>query len=167
MNADALIDKLGLEPLPWEGGYYRETWRSDDMVPAGAAPERYGGGRCFGTAIYYLLTPGTTSAMHRVASDEIFHFYLGDPVTMLRLHPDGREDIVTLGPDIAAGQAVQCIVPRGIWQGACLAEGGKFALMGCTVSPGLEFQDFELGEREELLARYPGHPDLIRRLTSG
>jgi len=165
MTADQIIAALGLEPLEPEGGLYRETYRSGEGVAAGALPARYGGGRCFGTAIYYLLTPRTVSRLHRVASDEVFHFYLGDPVTMLWLAPDGGGRVVTLGPDLAAGQHVQVVVPRGVWQGAFLAEPGRWALMGCTVAPGFEYADFAPGDRDALIGRYGDWADLIRRLT--
>lgn len=163
-----IIEQLGLQPHP-EGGYFRETYRSDELLPpAGGQSDplgRYEGVRCLGTAILYLLTPGNFSAMHRLASDEVFHFYGGDPVTMLQLPPgeDGRT--VTLGPDIAGGQEVQVVVPRGVWQGSMLNAGGRYALLGTTVCPGFEFADFELGDAEDLCWQYPPHADLIRRLT--
>ena len=166
MTPQEIIARLNLTPLPGEGGWYRETYRSPERIAAGALPPRYGAARCFCTAIYYLLTPETVSAMHRVKSDEIFHFHLGDPVTMLQLHPDGTAAIVTLGTDIAAGQQLQAVVPAGTWQGAVLNEGGRFALMGCTVAPGYEFDDFELGRRSDLIGRFPQHAALIERLTS-
>ncbi|MBN1555042.1 MAG: cupin domain-containing protein [Phycisphaerae bacterium] len=165
MNAQTIIETLGLAPLPWEGGYYRETYRAEESVAATALPNRYGGERPFGTAIYYLLTPETISALHRVKSDEIFHFYLGDPVTMFLISPDGQSKTVTLGSDIAAGQQVQFAVPKFTWQGAVLNDGGKFALMGTTVSPAFDFDDFELAGRETLLAEFPNHRDWILKLT--
>ena len=126
-EVEQIIERLGLSPHP-EGGCYRETYRSNEKIPPSALPGRYVGERCFGTAIYYLLTPGTFSRLHRLASDEIFHFYLGDPATMLQLHPDGEGRQITLGPDLLAGQHVQVVVPRGVWQGTVLSEGGRFAL---------------------------------------
>lgn len=165
MNSREIIERLNLQPLPWEGGYYRETYRADESVAAGALPGRYGGGRQYCTAIYYLLTPDMISALHRVQSDEIFHFYLGDPVTMFLLSAEGKATTVTLGSDIAAGQQVQFVVPRFTWQGAMLNEGGKFALMGTTVSPAFDFDDFELGSRETLQAKFPAHHEWITKLT--
>jgi len=166
MQASKLISALQLKPLPGEGGWYRETYRSPERIAAGALPPRYGSDRPFCTAICYLLTPDTVSAMHRVKSDEIFHFHLGDPVTMLHLYPDGTAATVTLGPDISAGQQLQVVVPRDVWQGAFVNDGGRFALMGCTVAPGFEFDDFELGRRSDLISRFPRHAALIERLTS-
>jgi len=125
LTPDEVIKLLDLKPLPQEGGFFRETWRSSESIPARGLPDRYAGPRSFGTAIYYLLTPGVFSALHRLPGDEVFHFYLGDPVSMLQLHPGGRSEEVTLGPDITNGQQVQVIVPAGTWQGMHLKEGGR------------------------------------------
>lgn len=165
MKTEDVIERLGLHPHP-EGGFYRETYRSAETLGAGALPARYGAARCFATAIYYMLTPATFSALHRVRTDEIFHFYLGDPVTMLQLSSPGHTSVVTLGSDLRAGQLPQVVVPAGTWQGAMLAEGGAFALMGTTVAPGFEFDDFELGEQDALVAQYYEQAELIRRLTA-
>jgi predicted cupin superfamily sugar epimerase len=164
-TAEELIAALGLRPLPREGGYFRETYRSADVLPAQALPPRYGRDKPAATAIYYLLTSQTCSALHRLPSDEIFHFYLGDPVTMLQLFPNAGGRVITLGPDLLAGQSPQVVVPRGVWQGSLLASGGVFALMGTTVAPGFDFADYEPGDRDQLSARYPEFADLIRRLT--
>jgi len=150
VHADDIRRLLGLEPLPVEGGWYVETHRSR-----------------WSTAIYYLLTPETFSAMHRLASDEIYHFYLGDPVTMLLLGKDGSAEAVTLGTDLAGGQRPQVIVPVGTWQGSRLAAGGRFALLGTTMAPGFEAQELEMGERGALSAAFPGHRDLVEKLTRG
>jgi predicted cupin superfamily sugar epimerase len=160
-----IIEMLNLKPLPTEGGLFAEMYRSDEMIPGDALPPRYSSERCFATAIYYMLPPGSFSAMHRLKSDEIFHFYLGDPVTMLLLYPDGSSDVITLGKDIAKGERVQVVVPRGVWQGMFLNDGGEFALMGTTVSPGFEYEDFELGKRDELVKRYPDRQEMIAGLT--
>lgn len=164
-SADEVIRRLGLAPHPAEGGWFVETWRSAEGTAAEALPARYGGARRFGTAIYYLLTPDTVSAMHRLATDEVFHFYLGDPVTMLHLLPDGQGRIVTLGTDLAAGMRPQVVVPAGVWQGARLAPGGRLALLGCTVAPGFEFDDYEHGARAALTAAWPAFADRIAALA--
>ena len=157
---------LGLRRHPTEGGYFIETYRSVDLFQADRLPDRYGTPHCASTAIYYLLTPQARSEMHRLKSDEVYHFYLGDPVTMLNVWPDGAPDVLTLGPQIAAGERVQHVVPRDVWQGAHLCEGGRFALLGATVAPGFEYADYESAGREQLLALCPGQRELIVRLTN-
>jgi predicted cupin superfamily sugar epimerase len=171
MTAAALIDALDLVPHPEEGGYFRETWRAAEAVAGEGLPLRYGdrGGnasRCFGTAIYYLLTPDTFSHLHRLRSDEVFHFYLGDAVEMLHLAPGGTGRRVVLGCDIAAGERPQVVVPAGVWQGARLVDGGAFALLGCTVAPGFDFADYEHGRRADLLHSWSAWSDLIETLTT-
>jgi predicted cupin superfamily sugar epimerase len=162
-TADEMIELLELRPLPHEGGYYAETYRAPEKLKH--LPERYGSERAFSTAIYYLLTERCRSVMHRLESDEIFHFYAGDQVQMLQLHPDGTGRVVLLGQNFTAGEQWQVVVPQGTWQGARLAAGGRWALMGCTVAPGFEFADFELGRRDELVRMYPEFADTIRLLT--
>jgi predicted cupin superfamily sugar epimerase len=165
ISAEEIIGRLGMQPHPEEGGYFLQTYKSEEVISKAALPKRYPSARAFGTAIFYLLTPDTFSALHRLISDEIFHFYLGDPVTMLQLHPDGCSETVTLGQDILAGQELQVVVRRGTWQGSFLNEGGEFALLGCTVAPGFEYEDYEAGDRETLLQEYPNQRELIIRLT--
>ena len=163
-TAEKLIKLLGLKSHP-EGGYYRETYRSDEIIGQGALPERYTGNRTYGTAIYYLLTLETFSAIHRIKTDEIYHFYLGDPVELVQLLPDGSGCVVTLGNDIAGGAQLQTVVSRGTWHGSRLAEGGKYALLGTTVAPGFEFADNEIGRRSDLMHAYPSFSDTIIALT--
>src|ERR1700722_4107301 len=145
LTADELIRHLGLVPHPKEGGFFRETYRADEALAT--LPTRYQGPRSASTAIYYLLTPSTYSAIHRLQSDEVFHFYLGDPVRMLQLDAEGNGRTIVLGPDVLHEQQLQVLAPRGIWQGSCLEPGGKFALLGCTVAPGFEYIDYESGIR--------------------
>ncbi len=164
-TAEEIIAALGLQPHPLEGGYFRETYRSDDLHPSHALPSRYGRDRSAGTAIYYLLTPDSYSAMHRLRTDEIFHFYLGDPVEMLQLLPDGSGRIITLGTDVLAGHQPQVVVPRGVWQGSLLVPGGRFALLGATVAPGFDYDDYEHGQRVSLLNQFPSFAERIPRLT--
>ncbi len=164
MTADEIKTLLRLEPHPIEGGYYRRTYTS------GVSVALLGGVRPYGTAIYYLLEEGKFSEMHVLASDEIFHFYLGDPVEMFFLLLDGSSALVTLGPDLTAGQQPQVLVPAGVWQGARLVddgktEGGKFALLGCTVTPGFDFADYRSGKYEELAAGWPAEAQRIKKLT--
>ena len=165
MNAKQIIEKFGLQPHPSEGGFFVETYRSEDMISANALPDRYDSPRNVSTAIYYLLTPDTFSHMHRLPTDEIFHFYLGDPVTMLQLFEDGTSQTFTLGQDLAAGHHLQLLAPKNVWQGTRLVDGCKFALLGTTVAPGFDFADYETGEREKLIVAYPEEKEFIKRLT--
>lgn len=165
-SASELIRKLGLQPLPEEGGYYKETYRHAVGVPAEAVGIRHAGVRRLGTAIYYLVVPESFSALHLLQrSDEIFHFYAGDPVEMIQIDPGGKFHTFILGSDVMSGQSPQVVVPGGNWQGLRLKEGGSWALMGTTVSPGFEFEDFEVQSREELLKLFPQHRDAVLRFT--
>jgi predicted cupin superfamily sugar epimerase len=164
-TADELRQLLQLEPLTIEGGFFRETYRSDGHIPQSALPATYTGPRAFSTCIYYLLTPDTFSVIHRLPGEEIFHFYLGDPVEMLQLHPGGRGELITLGSDLRSGMRVQHIVPGNVWQGSRLKDGGRFALMGTTVAPGFDYDDYQAGDRDELSLQYPSFSEAIRRIT--
>ncbi len=163
MTAEELIQHLQLQPLEREGGFFRRTYRADEEISI--APERHDGRRALGTAIYFLLTPDGFSALHRLASDEIYHFYLGDPVELSLLYPDGRSQQITLGPDVLGGHRVQFAVPRGVWQGSRLLPGGRYALLGTTMTPGFDWRDYEHGDREQLVAMYPENAETIRNLT--
>jgi uncharacterized protein len=159
VTADQIKKLLNLSPHPIEGGYFRRTYASAASLdlPRGIRPA--------GTAIYYLLEAGTFSEMHVLESDEIFHFYLGDPVEMLQLFPDGRSAVITLGPDLAAGHHVQVVVPAGVWQGTRLIGDGSVALLGCTVVPGFEFADYRSESYAELAAGWPDQAEKIKALT--
>lgn len=159
MTATQIKKLLNLEPHPIEGGSFRRSYTSEGIVslPRGVRP--------LGTAIYYLLEPGTFSEMHVLDSDEIFHFYLGDPVEMLQLHPDGGSAVFTLGQGLEAGQQVQLVVPAGVWQGTRLMGNGQVALLGCTVTPGFDFADYRSGNCAELADKWPAQADRIRALT--
>jgi predicted cupin superfamily sugar epimerase len=161
MTAAEIKEFLKLEAHPVEGGYFRRTYTSARTV------ETPVGERAMGSAIYYLLEPGTFSEMHVLTSDELFHFYLGDPVEMLQLWPDGRSALLTLGPDLAIGQLVQTLVPAGVWQGTRLLGEGKVALLGCSVVPGFDFADYTSGSFAELAAGWPEEAERIRHLTRG
>jgi len=165
MDVPEILKKLRLEPLADEGGYFSETYRSALAISGEAVGRSVEGERSLATAIYYLLTPGQFSALHRLASDEIYHFYLGDPVEMLLLYPDASSTTLVLGSNILEGMVLQAVVPAGIWQGSRLAPGGKYALMGTTMAPGFDPSDFEMGMGEELAAHYPEVRDLILSLA--
>ena len=169
LDADRVVALLGLAPLPWEGGFFRETYRADASIPAAALPARYAPAshpRVACTHIYFLLRTGVVSAMHLVRSDEVFHHYLGDPVEQLHLSPGGSAHLLTIGPDLAAGHRPQALVPAGTWQGARVQPRGihGFALLGCSVSPGFDWADFELGDAQRLAERWPDHAELIHAL---
>ena len=163
-TAQFWIRRLGLQAHP-EGGYYREVYRSSEIIAADALPARFNKPHVLGTSIYFLLEGHQFSALHRIRSDEIWHFYLGDAVRIVMLHEDGRVMEKILGQDIAAGQSFQVVVPFGWWFGAKVVKSSGFALMGCTVAPGFDFADFELAERESLLQKLPQRRDLIEQFT--
>jgi hypothetical protein len=165
MTADEVKQFLQLTPLELEGGFFRETYRSRWQIPADRLPEGIRGARSIGTAIYYMVTPESFSTLHRLPGTEVFHFYLGDPVLMLQLHPDGKTQTVALGHDLAAGHQPQGVVRGGVWQGCRLAAGGEWALMGTTMCPGFDYADYETGVQEELIAQYPDAAEAIRRYT--
>ena len=163
-----LIERLYLKPLPEEGGLFVRSYLSSDLLSADALPARYpSAAKPAGTAIYYLLTSeaNSFSALHRLPTDEIYHFYLGDPMETLLLFPDGTSRIEVIGSDLIAGQHVQFVVPAGVWQGSAVAPGGEYTLIGTTMAPGYTGPDYEGGTRDELIARYPDRVDHIRRLT--
>jgi hypothetical protein len=159
----AWIERLRLVAHP-EGGFYRETYRAPGRIPEGGAPG-FPAGRAYATAIYYLLSAGEVSRLHRLRSDEVFHHYAGAALVLHVLHVDGRAEPLAIGGDPDRGQMPQAIVPAGAWFGATVEEGGSFALVGCTVAPGFDDADFELADRATLLARFPEHRSLIERLT--
>jgi predicted cupin superfamily sugar epimerase len=166
-TAREIIEALGLQPHPIEGGFFRETYRSEGVIPSAALPGMYQGrgDRSYGTAIYYLLTADTFSEMHRLPTEEVFHYYAGSPMRMLQLFPDGLGCEVIIGPDVLAGQQPQVVVPPGVWQGSRLEPGGAFILLGATMAPGFDYADYDQGRRGELTAQYPEHAEAIRLLT--
>ena len=157
------IEHLRLEPHP-EGGYFRQTYRSDLTIPRDALPG-FSGSRPACTAIYFLLQDKNFSAFHRLRSDEMWHFYLGSPLQIHIIDREWKYSSFLLGNELDAGHALQAVVPSGCWFASHVAEWKGWALVGCTVSPGFDFADFELAKRGELSEEYPQHGDLIRRLT--
>jgi uncharacterized protein len=163
-SAAGWIKSLRLELHP-EGGYYREVYRAAESVAARDLPPRFGGRRPFSTSIYFLLKSGEVSRFHRLKSDEVWHFYAGGPVRLSMISPDGVLTAVHLGRNPAEGTRLQAVVPSGFWFGAELVRRRSYALVGCTLAPGFDFDDFELGLRADLLGLYPRYKKVILRLT--
>jgi predicted cupin superfamily sugar epimerase len=156
------INHLGLSPHP-EGGYYRATYKSDLTIVRSALPSRYQGDRSASTSIYFLLDEGNFSAFHRIASDEVWHFYAGSSLIVYVIDPDGNYSELHLGG--GSEEVFQAVVKAGCWFASRVREAAGFALVGCTVAPGFDFADFELGVRSELVAAFPAHQKLIAELT--
>ena len=165
--AAGLIKHLGMEKIPVEGCWFKVTYTSAIQLPVDALPARYGSGRTASGAIYALVTREDFSAMHKLKTDELWHFYQGDPIELLLLHPDGRSEVVVLGPDVLAGQHPQYTAPAGSWMGArpVKASAEAYGFFGTTMAPGFEYSDFETGYRDELQASYPAQRELIAALT--
>ena len=163
-DAKYWIATLGLDRHP-EGGYFRQTYRAEMTIAREALPAGYRGPRAASTAIYFLLDADDFSAFHRLRSDEVWHFYAGAPVSVHVIDPAGEYSKILLGNDPAAGQRFQAVVPAGCWFASHVEGWKSWALVGCTVAPGFEFEDFEMAKREELAAEYPQHRAILERLT--
>jgi len=166
-TAEALIKHFNMARIPQEGPWFVLTYNSPDILVRGALPQRYDGPRPAGSAIIALVTSTDFSAMHRLKTDEMWHYYGGDPLEMLILYPNGNGEVVVLGPDVLAGQKLQYVVPRGSWQGARPRGNGRdsYAIFGDTLAPAFEYSDFEMGYRDELQKAYPRQAALIEQLT--
>ena len=158
-----MINKYNLLPHP-EGGYYYQTYKSRETIPAHSLPERFSGDRNFSTAIYFLLEGKQFSAFHKIKSDELWHFYAGEGLHIYVIHPDGRGEILKLGNDIVNGYSFQHVVAAGCWFASKPIVENSFSFVGCTVSPGFDFDDFELAEKQALLKQYPQHATWINGL---
>jgi predicted cupin superfamily sugar epimerase len=164
MNIDYWINQLNLLPHP-EGGYYKEMYRSSELVASSALPDRFEGDRYFSTAIYFLLRSEDRSVFHRIKSDEVWHFYQGSTLLIYVLEQNELK-IYRLGSDLEKGESLQVVIPANCWFGADVEKQNSFALCGCTVAPGFDFRDFEMARQEELLAAYPKQSEIILRLTN-
>jgi predicted cupin superfamily sugar epimerase len=160
------IHHLQLQPHP-EGGHYRQTYRSDVLLPKESLPKRFQGPRAASTAIYFLLAGVDFFAFHRLQSDELWHFYLGGTLVVHVIEADGRYSQIKLGPNLEDGEVFQAVVKAGCWFASQVEDTKSFALVGCTVAPGFDFEDFELAQRHELARSYPQHLDVIHKLTRG
>ncbi|MFT3933480.1 MAG: cupin domain-containing protein [Chitinophagaceae bacterium] len=163
-SADYWIDRLQLS-RHIEGGSYRRTYTASLTLPKQQLPTSFNGPRPVATAIYFLLEKEQISAMHRIASDELWHFYYGDPLVVYEINASGILTQHLLGNNPLNGEQFQCVVKAGSWFGSKTIDGGNYSLVGCTVSPGFDFDDFELGDRNTLLQLYPQHANIISMLT--
>jgi predicted cupin superfamily sugar epimerase len=164
-TAEYYIEKLKLEKHP-EGGAFKEIYRSGGEIQADALPERFGGARAFSTSIYFLLKGDEISAFHRIKSDEIWHFYDGSAATIYIIDEQGNLTEKVIGNNPEAGESFQAVVPLNCWFAARVNNSAGFMLAGCTVSPGFDFHDFELGLRRGLIEKFPQFRELIEQLTN-
>lgn len=163
-TAEGWIDHLDLERHP-EGGYYRETYRSDESISEEVLPDHFDGARDVSALIYFLLPADSVSALHRIRQDELWHFYAGAPITLHQIGPDGTYTTQTLGRAVTDGQTLHTVVPAGTWFGATVEVDEGYGLAGCTTAPAFEFEDFELADRAALTEAFPQHAGIIERLT--
>lgn len=159
-----LARRLNMSAHP-EGGWYAETYRSSGTIPPTALPPGFGGARSYATSILYLLAEGQKSCLHRLRQDEIWNFHLGGPLRLVVISPAGESREIVLGPDVAAGQLLQFTVPAGFWFGATPKPGTRFSLVGCVVTPGFDFADFEMASGPELKKAFPALYGLISEFT--
>jgi len=163
-TAQYWIDKLSLIPHP-EGGWLRETYRSGEIIAKESLPEQYDGPRSFCTLIYFLLEFGQVSCLHRLQSDEQWHFYIGSSLTIHIIDPKGQYTQQQLGSDPEKGESFQAVIPSGCWFGATVNGPNTYSLVGCVVSPGFDFRDLKLGDRKDLVSSFPQHAAVIEMLT--
>ena len=163
-NAEYWIEKLKMTKHP-EGGFFVETYKCNESIKEEHLPSRFKGDRSFATGIYFLITHKDFSSLHKIAADEIWHFYAGSPLTVFAFKGDDYLEI-TLGNNFENNEVFQAVIPHGYWFGSRLKTNTEgFALVGCTVAPGFDFADFELGKKEKLIQEYPKHTKLIQSLT--
>lgn len=163
LKVQQLVQQFNMLPHP-EGGYYKENYRSDEIISSNALPERFSGDRYFSTAIYFLLERGNFSAFHKIKSDECWHFYAGQTLNVYVLQQDGKLATIRLGSDLNNGETFQFVVPANCWFASEPATNTDFSFVGCTVAPGFDFEDFELAKADELVQLFPQHETEIRRL---
>ena len=163
ITPEDLIKEYKLSPHP-EGGYYRESYRSETIIPENCLPEGFPGDRVFSTLVYFLLEQGNFSAFHRIKSDECWHFYAGDPLNVYVIDQSGDLITFTLGTNIKLGQYFNFTVPANCWFASRPLKESSYSFVGCSVSPGFDFEDFELAKADELTNEYPKHEEIIREL---
>ncbi|MGF1637256.1 MAG: cupin domain-containing protein [Cyclobacteriaceae bacterium] len=163
MSAQFYIDNLHLQPHP-EGGYFKENYRSKEILTIDGLPQRFSGDRNISTAIYYLLKQGDYSGFHKIKSDECWHFYAGSTMLLHMIDAMGKYSCIHLGKELNQGEVFQFVVPAGTWFASEPARNTEFCLMGCTVAPGFDFQDFEMAKSAALSKLFPEHSSIIERL---
>ncbi len=163
LTVQQLVQQFNMLPHP-EGGFYKENYRSDEIISSNNLPERFSGSRYFSTAIYFLLEQGNFSAFHKIKSDECWHFYAGQTLNVYVLQHDGKLDTIRLGNDLNNGETFQFVVPANCWFASEPATNSDFSFVGCTVAPGFDFEDFELAKADELVQVFPQYETEIRRL---
>jgi predicted cupin superfamily sugar epimerase len=159
-----LVQKFDLLPHP-EGGYYKEVYRSEGVIAQSQLGNQFSGDRNYCTSIYFLLTSANFSGFHRIKQDEVWHFYQGSPLQIHVIHPNGQYELHRIGFDLTQNLTPQFVVPAGAWFASSVENENDFSLVGCTVAPGFDFDDFELAKRTELIALYPQHAQIITQLT--
>lgn len=162
-NASYFIKKLGLNQHV-EGGSFIETYRSAGQISKEHLPSIFKGDCNMSTAIYFLLEHGQFSAFHKIASDEMWHFYYGQTLSIYELDQTGKMICHKLGNDLEAGETFQCVIKAGNWFGSRCEVPNGFSLVGCTVAPGFDFADFELANKSSLMAEFPQHEELINEM---
>lgn len=163
-TADEIINLLKLVPLEPEGGYFKEVYRSDEKIEKSGLPKRFPAARTLSTSIYYMLKKGMKSTAHCLKADEVWHFYLGGPLTLVEITSDGRVKKTIMGQDVKDGQVLQYVFKRGTVFGAYLNDGVEYALIGATVAPGFEYEDFEIPSKDELIKNFPNALEAIESL---
>lgn len=161
---EGIIEKLDLTPHP-EGGYFKETYRSEGLIDKKSLDTKYSGNRNYSTSIYFLLTSGAFSAFHKIHQDEVWHFYSGSPILLHMIDQEGHYSKVAIGGDLNKDETPQFIVQGGVWFASEVKNENSYSLVGCTVAPGFDFDDFELGKRDEMLQKFTRHKSIINRLT--
>ncbi len=164
MTAKQLIAKFDLAEHP-EGGYFRETYRSEGIIKNESLPNEFNGNRNYSTSIYFLLTDEKFSAFHKINQDEIWHFYKGSPLKLHMISPEGDYSFIIIGNNIEANETPQFVVPARYWFAAEVIDSNSYSFTGCTVAPGFDFNDFVLPKRKELIELFPKHTDIIKKLT--
>jgi uncharacterized protein len=164
MTVEFIVKELNLLPHP-EGGYYKETYRSEGKIPHAFLSPDFSGDRNMATGIYFLIKKGNFSALHKIKSDETWHFYYGDALEVIEIDTEGNLKITKIGSNIIEGESFQYTVKANTWFGSRVSNNGNYSLVGCTVYPGFDFNDFELANREDLIKLFPQHQNIITELT--